>query len=178
REVEQGRAGRQHRDEITEALVLQLLVSSSRREDHCREVCNEAGARGFSACGLRKASMTRLAKAGCSVHEIQAFSGHKTLSEIAHYTSSVEQAALARKAMAKTPTKLSKNAKMRAKTTAENLDGGNFWRINSLFAPPGDPLDRRSRPGNLGRTCRRFARSLRRRRQNDLACLVLLRHKR
>jgi len=103
---------------------LQLLVSSSRREDHCREVCNEAGARGFSACGLRKASMTRLAKAGCSVHEIQAFSGHKTLSEIAHYTSSVEQAALARKAMAKTPTKLSKNAKMRAKTTAENLDGG------------------------------------------------------
>jgi hypothetical protein len=39
---------------------------------------------------------------------IQAFSGHKTLSEIAHYTSSVEQAALARKAMAKTPTKLSK----------------------------------------------------------------------
>jgi len=39
--------------------------------------------------------MTRLAEAGCSVHEIQAFSGHKTLSEIAHYTSSVEQAALA-----------------------------------------------------------------------------------
>jgi len=80
--------------------------------------------RGFSACGLRKASMTRLAEAGCSVHEIQAFSGHKTLSEIAHYTSSVEQAALARKAMAKTPIKLSKNAKMRAKTTAESLDGG------------------------------------------------------
>jgi hypothetical protein len=68
--------------------------------------------------------MTRLAEAGCSVHEIQAFSGHKTLSEIAHYTSSVEQAALARKAMAKTPIKLSKNAKMRAKTTAESLDGG------------------------------------------------------
>jgi integrase len=87
---------------------LQLLVSSSRREDSRREVCNKVGVRGFSARGLRKASMTRLAKAGCSVHEIQAFSGHKTLSEIAHYTSSVEQAALARKAMAKTPTKLSK----------------------------------------------------------------------
>jgi integrase len=73
-----------------------------------RDVCNEAGVRGFSAHGLRKASMTRLAEAGCSVHEIQAFSGHKTLSEIAHYTTSVEQAALARKAMAKTRTKVSK----------------------------------------------------------------------
>jgi hypothetical protein len=37
-----------------------------------------------------------------------AFSGHKTLSEIAHYTRSVEQAALAREAMDKTRTKLSK----------------------------------------------------------------------
>lgn len=73
-----------------------------------REVCNEAGLHGFSAHGLRKASMTRFAEAGCSVHEIAAFSGHKTLSEIAHYTRSVEQAALAREAMAKTRTKLSK----------------------------------------------------------------------
>jgi hypothetical protein len=44
-----------------------------------------------------------------SVHEIAAFSGHKTLSEIAHYTRSVEQAALAREAMAKARTKLSKS---------------------------------------------------------------------
>ena len=74
-----------------------------------RDVCNDAGLRGFSAHGLRKASMTRLAEAGCSVHEIAAFSGHKTLSEIAHYTRSVEQAALAREAMAKARTKLSKS---------------------------------------------------------------------
>jgi len=74
-----------------------------------RHVCNGAGLRGFSAHGLRKASMTRLAEAGCSVHEIAAFSGHKTLSEIAHYTRSVEQAALAREAMAKARTKLSKS---------------------------------------------------------------------
>jgi integrase len=73
-----------------------------------RDVCNEAGLYGFSAHGLRKASMTRFAEAGCSVHEIAAFSGHKTLSEIAHYTRSVEQAALAREAMAKARTKLSK----------------------------------------------------------------------
>ena len=51
--------------------------------------------------------MRRFAEAGCSVHEIAAFSGHKTLSEIAHYTRSVEQAALAREAMVKARTKLS-----------------------------------------------------------------------
>jgi integrase len=73
-----------------------------------RDVCNEAALLGFSAHGLRKTSMTRFAEAGCSVHEIAAFSGHKTLSEIAHYTRSVEQAALAREAMAKARTKLSK----------------------------------------------------------------------
>jgi integrase len=74
-----------------------------------RDVCNEAGLQGFSAHGLRKASMTRFAEAGCSAHEIAAFSGHKTLSEIAHYTRSVEQAALAREAMVKARTKLSKS---------------------------------------------------------------------
>jgi integrase len=42
-----------------------------------RDVCSEAGLRGFSAHGLRKASMTRFAEAGCSVHEIAAFSGHR-----------------------------------------------------------------------------------------------------
>jgi integrase len=71
-------------------------------------VCYEAGLHGLSAHGLRKASMTRFAEAGCSVHEIAAFSGHRTLAEIAHYTRSVEQAALADTAMAKARTKLSK----------------------------------------------------------------------
>ncbi len=96
-----------------------------------RDVCTKAGLRGFSAHGLRKASLTRLAEAGCSVHEIAAFSGHKTLSEIAHYTRSVEQAALAREAMAKARTKLSKSMgqivkteKWPTKTTAEKQDGG------------------------------------------------------
>jgi len=73
-----------------------------------RDACNEAGLHGFSAHGLRKASLTRLAEAGCSVHEIAAFGGHKTLSEIAHYTRTVKQAELAREAMAKARTKLSK----------------------------------------------------------------------
>jgi integrase len=73
-----------------------------------RDVCNEAGLRGFSAHGLRKAGCRRLAEAGCSVHEIAAWSGHRTLSEIANYTRSVEQVAMAREAMHKVRTKLSK----------------------------------------------------------------------
>ena len=73
-----------------------------------RDVCNEAGLHGYSAHGLRKAALTRLADAGCSAHQIAAFGGHKTLAEIAHYTRTAEQAALAREAMAKVRTKLSK----------------------------------------------------------------------
>jgi integrase len=64
-----------------------------------RDRCDEADLKGFSAHGLRKAGMARFAQAGCSVHQIAAWSGHKTLHEIAHYTRSVEQAALAQEAM-------------------------------------------------------------------------------
>jgi integrase len=66
-----------------------------------RDVCNEAGLHGFSAHGLRKAGCRRLADAGCSTHEIAAWSGHRTLSEVAHYTRAADQAAMARAAMIK-----------------------------------------------------------------------------
>jgi integrase len=36
----------------------------------------------LSLHGLRKAAARRLAEAGCSVHEIGAITGHKTLSEV------------------------------------------------------------------------------------------------
>jgi integrase len=49
--------------------------------------------------GLRKAALTRLADAGCTVHEIAAISGHKTLKEIERYTKAADQARLARTAM-------------------------------------------------------------------------------
>ena len=49
--------------------------------------------------GLRKAALTRLADAGCSVHEIAAISGHKSLKEIQRYTSAADQARLARAAL-------------------------------------------------------------------------------
>jgi integrase len=65
--------------------------------------CDDAGLP--SACvfhGLRKAAARRLAEAGCTAHEIMAITGHVTLSEVALYTKAVEQARMARSAMAKT----------------------------------------------------------------------------
>jgi integrase len=49
--------------------------------------------------GLRKAACRRLAEAGCSASEIAAMSGHKTLKEVARYTSAADQERLARNAM-------------------------------------------------------------------------------
>jgi integrase len=51
--------------------------------------------------GLRKAACRRLAEAGCTAHEIMAISGHKTLSEVERYTKAVDQARMARNAMAR-----------------------------------------------------------------------------
>jgi integrase len=49
--------------------------------------------------GLRKAALTRLASLGCTVHEIAAISGHKSLKEVERYTKAADQARLARAAM-------------------------------------------------------------------------------
>jgi integrase len=51
-----------------------------------RQRCNEAGLPHCSAHGLRKCAATRLADAGCSVHEIMAITGHRSLSQVAPYT--------------------------------------------------------------------------------------------
>jgi integrase len=51
--------------------------------------------------GLRKAALTRLAEAGCTIHEIASISGHKSLKEIERYTKAADQARLAREAMAR-----------------------------------------------------------------------------
>jgi integrase len=72
-----------------------------------REMCDDAGLYGFSAHGLRKAGCRRLAEAGCTASEIAAWSGHRTLSEIAHYTRAADQAAMARAAATKLRTLLS-----------------------------------------------------------------------
>jgi integrase len=63
--------------------------------------CAEAGIPHCTAHGLRKAAATRLAEAGCTPHEIQAITGHRTLSEVERYTKAVEQKRMAEAAMQK-----------------------------------------------------------------------------
>jgi integrase len=67
-----------------------------------RDWCRKAGLPDkLSLHGLRKASATRLADAGCSVHEIAAVTGHKTLSEVERYTREAERTRLAETGMRK-----------------------------------------------------------------------------
>lgn len=58
------------------------------------ERCREAGL-ALNAHGLRKAAARRLVEAGCSVHEVMAITGHRTLSEVQRYTREVEQERMA-----------------------------------------------------------------------------------
>src|SRR5262249_6141642 len=64
-----------------------------------KKQCKLAGLPHCSAHGLRKAAATRLANAGCSVNQIAAITGHKSLREIAHYTAAADQERLARQAL-------------------------------------------------------------------------------
>jgi integrase len=54
--------------------------------------------------GLRATGCTRLADAGCSAHEIAAWSGHLTLKEVERYTKAANQKRLARSAVARSKT--------------------------------------------------------------------------
>ena len=64
-----------------------------------RDQCDLAGLPQCTAHGLRKAAATRLANAGCSSDQIKAITGHKSLSEVAHYTRAADQQRLARQAL-------------------------------------------------------------------------------
>lgn len=63
------------------------------------EAARAADLVGRNAHGLRKASLRRLAEAGCTPHQIKAISGHKQLSEVTLYTDSADQERLAEEAM-------------------------------------------------------------------------------
>ena len=51
--------------------------------------------------GLKKGAMRRLAEVGGTAHELMAFSGHKTLTEVQRYTADADRKRLADAAMAK-----------------------------------------------------------------------------
>jgi integrase len=65
----------------------------------------------LSLHGLRKAAARRLAEAGCTVHEIAAVTGHKTLSEIERYTREAEKTRLAEIGMRKVVNMLGRTKK-------------------------------------------------------------------
>jgi integrase len=66
-----------------------------------RRRCNEAGLRGLSAHGLRKAAATRLANHGATAHELMAWFGWSTLREAERYTRTADRERLAHRAAAK-----------------------------------------------------------------------------
>jgi integrase len=68
---------------------------------------------GLNVHGLRKAAARRLAEAGCSPHEIQAITGHKTLAMVSHYTASADQEKLAQAAVRKLVLQKPTNARKR-----------------------------------------------------------------
>jgi integrase len=63
--------------------------------------CVDAGLRGFSCHGLRKALQTFGANAGLSAHELQALAGHSSLKETSRYTEQRDSALLADSGMTK-----------------------------------------------------------------------------
>jgi integrase len=88
--------------------------------DWFRRMCEQAGLQGISAHGLRKAACRRLAEAGCSVHEIMAISGHKSLAEVKRYTDAADQASMARAAAAKVRTQMSNRVSPSVKQRKES----------------------------------------------------------
>lgn len=64
-----------------------------------RTQCNAAGLPHCSFHGLRKAAATRLANAGCTVDQMKAITGHRSLAEVARYTQAADQVRLARQAI-------------------------------------------------------------------------------
>jgi integrase len=67
-----------------------------------RQWCNAAGLPQHCVFhGLRKLGCTRLADAGCTVHEIAAWSGHLTLREVERYTKAADRKRNARAALGK-----------------------------------------------------------------------------
>ena len=66
-----------------------------------RDRCNEAGLKGCTAHGLRKAAARRLAEAGATANEIIAVTGHSNVTEVTTYTREAENRRLTSQGMNK-----------------------------------------------------------------------------
>lgn len=68
--------------------------------DQFRRWCDEAGLpKDCTVHGLRATCATRLAHAGATPHQIKAWTGHKSLSQVQHYTRGADQLRLASEAV-------------------------------------------------------------------------------
>jgi integrase len=64
-----------------------------------RRECDTAGLKHCSFHGLRKAAATKVADAGGTTDQVKAFTGHRSLREVARYTKAADQKRLARQAL-------------------------------------------------------------------------------
>jgi integrase len=92
--------------DVTPASHLTFLVSKGGRayapndfSEQFRAWCDDASLHHCTAHGLRKAASRRMAEAGYTAHEIMAWTGHKSLSEVKRYTDAVDQERIARAAI-------------------------------------------------------------------------------
>jgi integrase len=60
-----------------------------------RDRCNEAGLKGLSAHGMRKAAATRAAERGATAHQLMAIFGWRTIKQAEVYTRAAERKRLA-----------------------------------------------------------------------------------
>jgi integrase len=65
------------------------------------EATTQIGHKQYTAHGLRKNAAKALAEAGCTVHQIMAITGHKTLRQAMHYAKGAAQKQLAEEAIGK-----------------------------------------------------------------------------
>ncbi len=75
------------------------------------------------AHGLRKTAAKKLAEAGCSPHEIQSITGHRTLAEVTRYTAAANQQQMAAEAMRKVTRMSDRIAQASRKRLANPLAG-------------------------------------------------------
>jgi integrase len=87
--------------------------------------CNEAGLPHCSFHGLRKAAATRLANAGCTVDQVKAITGHRSLTEVARYTRAADQYRLARQAIEKLKSETGGEQKLSNLPTRLDKTGSN-----------------------------------------------------
>jgi integrase len=73
--------------------------TSSAFGKYFRRQCDATGLPQCSAHGLRKAAATRMANAGCTMNQIRAVTGHRSLAQVEPYVRAADQQQLARQAL-------------------------------------------------------------------------------